>query len=175
LVDLTDGQSTREDALCICSRRVRAEENRFYIGITENPSRRFEEHLAVQGSWTRMVILCKAHSSNDTAYLERGLISQHRDNIRCLNIGRGVSVPVVAALTTCTCSSAIIPCCGDPVDLIQFLSHPLTRTALLIEKQQGLSVFWGLLDGNGVLGARSWCSGDCVSKAVFAKLGRAKK
>ena len=89
LVDLTDSQSTREDALCICSRRVRAEENRFYIGITENPSRRFEEHLAVQGSWTRMVILCKAHSSNDTAYLERGLINQHRDNIRCINIGRG--------------------------------------------------------------------------------------
>ena len=89
LVDLTGGQSTREDALCICSRRVRAEENRFYIGITENPSRRFEEHLAVQGSWTRMVILCKAHSSNDTAYLERGLINQHRDNIRCINIGRG--------------------------------------------------------------------------------------
>jgi hypothetical protein len=89
LVDLTDGQSTREDALSICSRRVRAEENRFYIGITENPSRRFEEHQAVQGSWTRMVILCKALSSNDTAYLERGLISQHRDNIRCINIGRG--------------------------------------------------------------------------------------
>ena len=89
LVDLTDGQSTREDALSICSRRVRAEENRFYIGITENPSRRFEEHQAVQGSWTRMVILCKALSSNDTAYLERGLINQHRDNIRCMNIGRG--------------------------------------------------------------------------------------
>ena len=37
-----------------------------------------------------------------------------------------------------------------------------------------LSVFWGLLDGNGVLGTRSWCSKDLL-EGSFAELGRAKK
>ena len=90
LVDLTDGVTSLEAALLICGRRVRAESFCFYIGITECPSRRFEMHQAA-GSWARMVVLCKARSSRETAFLERALIKEHLDrlNLRCTNFGPG--------------------------------------------------------------------------------------
>ena len=88
LVDLTGGTTSMEAALAACHRRVRAESHSYYIGITENPSRRFEEHCSA-GSWARMVLLAKASSSRETSYMERSLISTFKDAYRCMNIAPG--------------------------------------------------------------------------------------
>ena len=92
LVDLTDGLTTMEEALNTCRRRVRSETHSFYIGITENPTRRFEEHC-LTGSWIEMVVLAKARSSRETSYLERSLISEFGHVHRCSNVGPGGERP----------------------------------------------------------------------------------
>jgi hypothetical protein len=81
-----------EEALNACRRRVRSETHSFYIGITENPTRRFEEHC-LTGSWIEMVVLAKARSSRETSYLERSLISEFGHVHRCSNVGPGGERP----------------------------------------------------------------------------------
>ena len=62
----------------------------FYIGITENHSRRWEEHQeAAPGMWARMVTLIEAPNSRLTAQLERRLIAQWGHHWNCRNIARG--------------------------------------------------------------------------------------
>ena len=60
----------------------------FYIGITENPARRWEDHC--QGApWDDMEILIEAPSSHVTAELERRLMNHFRPVIGCANVGPG--------------------------------------------------------------------------------------
>ena len=60
----------------------------FYIGITENPQRRWEEHCQA-APWDDMEILIEAPSSRVTAELERRLITHFRPVFGCANIGSG--------------------------------------------------------------------------------------
>ena len=77
----------------------------YYIGITENPHRRFREHSR---SYDGMVVLYQARSSRESGALERRLIAEFAGmgerqeglaglvapqsglgNLRCRNYGRG--------------------------------------------------------------------------------------
>ena len=60
----------------------------FYIGITENPDRRWSEH-SQRGLWSLMDILVMAPSSYVTSELERRLIERFGHMVRCTNVGRG--------------------------------------------------------------------------------------
>jgi hypothetical protein len=60
----------------------------FYIGITECPSRRWEEHSA-GGHWREMVVLLEAPASSTTAALERQLIERFGVLLECHNASRG--------------------------------------------------------------------------------------
>ena len=60
----------------------------FYIGITEDPDRRWEEHCQA-APWDDMEILIEAPSSHVTAELERRLIDRFRPVIGCANVGPG--------------------------------------------------------------------------------------
>ena len=60
----------------------------FYIGITENPARRWSEH-AERGLWTWMEVLVTAPSSRATGELEERLVRRFGGNFMCQNIGRG--------------------------------------------------------------------------------------
>lgn len=61
----------------------------FYIGITENPSRRFDEHLASGGHWVRHVVLVQAPTSRTTSSLERDLLVTYGNVFGCLNASAG--------------------------------------------------------------------------------------
>ena len=60
----------------------------FYIGITEDPGRRWEEHL-LERHWDEMVVLIRAPSSHATAELEIRLIEHFSGSFGCQNLGRG--------------------------------------------------------------------------------------
>ena len=57
--------------------RIRRRGLAFYIGITENPERREEEHMATV-TWAVMHVLYRAASSRDTGNLEQRLINHFR-------------------------------------------------------------------------------------------------
>jgi hypothetical protein len=62
----------------------------FYIGITEHPVRRLEEHHeAAPGMWEDMITLIQAPNSRLTAHLECRLIAQWKHHCNCRNIGGG--------------------------------------------------------------------------------------
>ena len=62
----------------------------FYIGITENPVRRWAEHqLPGHHTWDTMEILVKAPSSAVTGPIEKDLIEEFRGHFLCHNVGRG--------------------------------------------------------------------------------------
>ena len=61
----------------------------WYLGITENPGRRFDEHVASNASWSKMSILVAADSSRDTACLEQRLLATYGQRISCLNSSGG--------------------------------------------------------------------------------------
>ena len=62
----------------------------FYIGITENHSRRWEEHQeAAPGMWAHMITLIEAPNSRLTSQLERRLITQWGHHWNCRNVARG--------------------------------------------------------------------------------------
>jgi hypothetical protein len=78
------------------SERVRTvwrSEVAFYIGITENPSRRFGEHLGSNPSWSCMVVLVEADSSRETADLERRLLKAFGHSLSCTNNSAGGERP----------------------------------------------------------------------------------
>ena len=60
----------------------------FYIGITENPARRWEDHCQT-APWDDMEILIEAPSSRVTGDLEHRLIGRFRPVIGCTNVGPG--------------------------------------------------------------------------------------
>ena len=61
-----------------------------YVGITENPRRRFDEHLAANSAWETCRVLVQAPTSRETAAIERFLISRIRDRFfLCSNYGPG--------------------------------------------------------------------------------------
>ena len=115
LVDLTDGLTTIQEPLSACRGRVRSETHGFYIGITEDPTRRFEEHCLTR-SWIEMVVLAKARSSRETSYLERSLISEFGHVHRCSNVGPGGNGRPMHHRTSCTWWSASTRCRGDPAE-----------------------------------------------------------
>ncbi len=83
------------------SERVRTvwrSEQAFYIGITENPSRRFGEHLGSNPSWSRMVVLVEAVSSKETADLERRLLRAYGHSLSCTNNSAGGERPSAGSL-----------------------------------------------------------------------------
>ena len=61
----------------------------FYIGITEDPRRRWTEHQEANAAWAEMHVLVMAESSRETSALETRLISQYAGNLWCNNIGPG--------------------------------------------------------------------------------------
>ena len=63
--------------------------NSFYIGITENPSRRWDEHVQGGGLWDRMEVLVRACSSAITAPIERELVAAFNYAPLCHNSGQG--------------------------------------------------------------------------------------
>jgi hypothetical protein len=78
------------------SERVRTvwrSEVAFYIGITENPSRRFGEHLGSNPSWACMVVLVEADTSRETADLERRLLKAYGHSLSCTNNSAGGERP----------------------------------------------------------------------------------
>jgi hypothetical protein len=67
-------------------RTVASEGGNFYIGITENPARRFEQHSA---NWRNMIVIHSAPSSSETSSLEKSLIERFKLNLMCHNVGAG--------------------------------------------------------------------------------------
>ena len=62
----------------------------FYIGITENPVRRWHEHVHAPGtSWECMEVLVPAPSSAVTKPIEQDLIQQWGGHFLCTNVGAG--------------------------------------------------------------------------------------
>ena len=70
-------------------RAVIADGNSFYIGITENFDRRWDEHVWEFPSWYRMDVLVRARSSAVTAPIERELIKTFKSVLLCHNSGLG--------------------------------------------------------------------------------------
>ena len=64
----------------------------FYIGITEDPPRRWSEHI-VAGLWNYMDVLVVAPTSRVTGELEKRLIRQFRRGLGCTNSGSGNERP----------------------------------------------------------------------------------
>ena len=93
MCNLMVSDMTLDECMAACRRRVLSEIGggySFYIDITEQPRRRFDEHCS-SAAWDRMVVLVQASSSRTTAYLERGLIDEFggRYPFQCLNRGPG--------------------------------------------------------------------------------------
>ena len=62
----------------------------FYIGITENPVRRWDEHLQADSMrWMRMDLLVRARSSAITAPIEKALVGCFKNVFLCHNLGHG--------------------------------------------------------------------------------------
>ena len=70
------------------ARAIASEGGNFYIGITENPARRFEQHSA-SAYWRNMIVMHSAPSSSETSSLERDLIRRFKLNLMCRNVGAG--------------------------------------------------------------------------------------
>jgi len=91
LVNMQAEGTSFDVALRFCRRRLAAIVRLnvgFYIGITEDPRRRFAEHCE-RMEWERMTILVQAASSSTTGSLERALLEDFGQSYMCLNIGRG--------------------------------------------------------------------------------------
>ena len=85
---MMDGTVTSSEALTHARARVRSIMSSgvgFYIGITEQPARRWAEHQERSSQWAEMRILFQAPSSSLTAYLEMSLLSEFGTNFLCVN------------------------------------------------------------------------------------------
>ena len=60
---------------------------RFYVGITENPSRRWSEHDT--GMWEKMVVMLRARDSHVTAGMERLVLQKWLNHPLCQNVAPG--------------------------------------------------------------------------------------
>ena len=62
----------------------------FYVGITENPPRRWDEHRHTRGTnWECMTVLVQAPSSAATKPIEKELLERWSGKFLCHNIGKG--------------------------------------------------------------------------------------
>ena len=90
-VALSRGGSQVGEAFDFCRRRLDNIASRgaaFYIGITENPARRWEQH-ASDGLWSHLQVLVEGPHSGITSCLERRLVERFRDRLMCQNVGPG--------------------------------------------------------------------------------------
>ena len=90
-VALSRGDPQVEEAFDFCRRRLESIASigeAFYIGITENPARRWEEH-ASRGLWSHLQVLVEGPHSGITSCLERRLVERFRDRLMCQNVGSG--------------------------------------------------------------------------------------
>ena len=86
---MLDGTTSYEAALQIARRRILSEignDNVFYLGITENPERRFSDHFR---HWDLEILLVEAASSRVTASMEISLLRELGGRSNCQNIGPG--------------------------------------------------------------------------------------
>ena len=88
-VCLPEGPDERGDGFDHCCRLIRRLRGSFYIGISEAPDRRFEEHRA---TYDGMVVLLQAPNSRISGAMERRLIAEFRGT-RCHNYGVGGERP----------------------------------------------------------------------------------
>ena len=74
-----------------CVREIRpiAMSRYFYIGITDNPAHRWQQHCRSGSGFGTMFLLAVAESSRTTGQLERELIEMFRNPMMCANIGAG--------------------------------------------------------------------------------------
>ena len=79
------------DAYNHCCRFINSLTGSFYVGITENVVRRYDEHIesSLCGPAPIMVVLVQADSSATTAALERQLLAAYLYSPCCMNVGRG--------------------------------------------------------------------------------------
>jgi hypothetical protein len=61
----------------------------YYVGITENPARRWAEHGEENAHWDEMRVVCMADTSRDTAIVERFILFHCRGGLGCMNVGPG--------------------------------------------------------------------------------------
>ena len=80
-----------DDPFSHCCRIINALDVSFYIGITENPRRRWGEHVVdmTVGPDPLMTVLIEARSSETTAAFEIELLKRYRHNLRCANMSSG--------------------------------------------------------------------------------------
>ena len=76
-----------------CGRQIRSivdAGQAFYVGITENPPRRWDEHRHTRGtSWECMTVLVQAPSSAATKPIEQELLERWGGKFLCHNVGKG--------------------------------------------------------------------------------------
>ena len=76
-----------------CGRQIRSivdAGRAFYVGITENPPRRWDEHRHTRGtSWECMTVLVQAPSSAATKPIEQELLEWWGGKFLCHNVGKG--------------------------------------------------------------------------------------
>ena len=63
--------------------------HRFYVGITRDPARRWEQHQARNSSWSRMTVLVEARDSVATSTVEMQILVFWRGDPLCLNRSSG--------------------------------------------------------------------------------------
>ena len=91
-VSMLDGSITFDKALAHARSRMQAvvrSGQAFYVGITERPERRWEQHLDGGVQWDRMIVMVEAASSSTTAALEVALLAEHGHRLQCSNSSGG--------------------------------------------------------------------------------------
>ena len=74
---------------CVRELKPIAASRYFYIGITDNPAHRWQQHCHSGSGYATMFLLAVAESSRTTGQLERQLIAMWCNPFRCANIGAG--------------------------------------------------------------------------------------
>ena len=70
-------------------RAIRDRRHRFYVGITRDPARRWEQHQARNSSWSHMTVVVEARDSVATSTVEMQTLVFWRGDPLCLNRSSG--------------------------------------------------------------------------------------
>ena len=92
LCSMLDGTVSYDDALTFARRKAQARISSgcaFYIGISEAPQRRFDQHLDKNSTWEEQVVLVEAANSSTTASLEIALLALFGQRGNCTNASGG--------------------------------------------------------------------------------------
>jgi hypothetical protein len=92
LCSMLDGTVSYDGALTFARRKVQAmisSGSAFYIGISEAPQRRFDQHLEKNSAWEEQVVLVEAANSGTTASLEIALLALFGQRGNCTNASGG--------------------------------------------------------------------------------------